>query len=43
MAKMEIEKALNKLSLSKKKDPNDLNNELTTIECRYKLDLNKLK
>jgi hypothetical protein len=39
MAKMEMEKALNKLSLrSKKKDPNNLNNELLAIKCRYKLD-----
>ncbi len=41
MAKMKMEKALNKLSLSKKKDPKDLNDELSAIECRYKLDLTK--
>jgi hypothetical protein len=38
IAKMDMEKALNKLSLSKKKDPNDLNDELSAIKCRYKLD-----
>ncbi len=43
IAKMEMEKALNKLSLSKKKDPNELNDELSVIKCRYKLDLTKLK
>ena len=43
MAKMEMEKSLKKLSLSKKKDPNNLNNELSAIECRYKLDLTKSK
>jgi hypothetical protein len=39
MAKMEMEKALNRLSLGKKKDPNNLNNELSAIKCRHKLDL----
>jgi hypothetical protein len=34
---MEMEKALDKLSLSKKKDPNELNNELSAIKCRYNL------
>ncbi len=43
MVEIEMEKALNKLSLGKKKDPNDLNNKLSAIECRYKLDLTKLK
>ncbi len=44
MVETEMEKALNKkLSLSKKKDPNNLNDELSAIECRYKLDLTKLK
>jgi hypothetical protein len=43
MAKMVMEKALNKLSLGKKKDSNNLNNELSAIKCRYKLDLTKLK
>jgi hypothetical protein len=43
MAEMEMEKALNKLSLSKKKDPNNLNNELSAIKCRYKCDLTKSK
>jgi len=39
MAEMEIEKALSKLTLNKKKDPNDINDELSAIECRYKIDL----
>jgi hypothetical protein len=43
MAKIEMEKALNKLSLGKKKDPNNLNDELSAIACRYKLDLTKSK
>jgi hypothetical protein len=43
MAEMEMEKALNKLILGKKEDPNDLNDELSAIKCRYKLDLTKLK
>jgi hypothetical protein len=43
MAKIEMEKALNKLSLGKTEDPNDLNNELSAIECSYKLDLTKSK
>ena len=44
MVETEMEKALNKkLSLSKKKDPNNLNDELSAIECRYKLDLTKSK
>jgi hypothetical protein len=43
MAEMEIEKALSKLSLGKKKDPNDINDELSAIKCRYKIDLTKSK
>jgi hypothetical protein len=43
MAEMEMEKALCKLSLGKKKDLNDINDELSAIECRYKIDLTKLK
>jgi hypothetical protein len=43
MAKMEMEKALSRLSLDKKKDPNDINDELSTIQCRYKIDLTKSK
>ncbi len=43
LAKMEMEKALNKLSLGKKKDPNNLNAELSAIKCMYKLDLTKSK
>jgi len=43
MAKMEMEKTLNKLSLGKKKDPNDINDKLSAIECRYKIDLTESK
>jgi hypothetical protein len=43
MVKMGMEKALNKLSISKKKVTNNLNNELSAIKCRYKLDLTKSK
>jgi hypothetical protein len=43
MTEMEMEKALSKLSLGKKKDPNDINDDLSTIECRYKIDLTKSK
>jgi hypothetical protein len=43
MAEMEMENALNKLTLSKKKDPNDINDELSAIECRYKIDLTESK
>ncbi len=42
-AEMEMKKALSKLSLGKNKDPNDKNNEISAIECRYKLDLTKSK
>jgi hypothetical protein len=43
MAKMEMEKALSKLTFNKKKDPNDINDKLSAIECRYKIDLSELK
>jgi hypothetical protein len=43
MVTMEMEKALSKLSLGKKKDPNDIINELSAIKCRYKIDLTKSK
>jgi hypothetical protein len=43
MAKMEMEKALSKLTLGKKKDPNNLLNEMSAIECRYKIDLTESK
>ena len=43
MAKMKMEKALSKLTLNKKKDPNDINDELSAIECRYKIDLSESK
>jgi hypothetical protein len=43
MAKMEMEKALVKLTLTRKKDPNNLIGKLSAIECRYNIDLSKLK
>ncbi len=43
MAKMEMEKALSKLTLGKKKDPNNLLDEMSAIECRYKIDLTESK
>ncbi len=43
MAKMEMEKALSKLTLGKKKDPNDLLDEMSAIEIRCKFDLTELK
>jgi hypothetical protein len=43
MAKMEMEKALSKLTLGKKKDPNDLLDKMSAIECRYKIDLTESK
>ena len=43
MAEMEMEKALSKLTLNKKKDPNDINDELSVIEYRYKIDLSESK
>ena len=39
MAEMEMENSLNKLTLGKKKDPNDINDKLLAIECRYQIDL----
>jgi hypothetical protein len=43
MAEMEMEKALSKLTLGKKKDPNDLLDEMSAIECRYKIDMTESK
>ncbi len=43
MAEMEMQSTLNKLTLGKKKDPNDINDELLAIECRYKIDLTESK
>ena len=40
---MEMEKALSKLTLGKKKDPNNLLDEMSAIECRYKMDLTESK
>jgi hypothetical protein len=37
MAKMELERALAKLKLGPKKEPNDLLNEFASIECQYSL------
>jgi hypothetical protein len=42
MAEMEMEKALSKLTLGKKKDPNNLLDEMSAIECRYRIDLTEL-
>ncbi len=43
MAEMEMEKALSKLTLGKKKNPNNLLDEMSAIECRYKIDLTESK
>ncbi len=43
VAEMETEKALSKLTLNKKKDPNDINDKLSAIKCRYKIDLSESK
>ncbi len=43
MAKMEMAKALSKLTLGKKKDPNNLLDAMSAIECRYKIDLTESK
>jgi hypothetical protein len=43
MAEMEMEKALDKFSLGKKKDPNNLNDKMLAIKCRYRLDLTESK
>jgi hypothetical protein len=44
MAKMEMEKALlSTRTLGKKKDLNDLLDEMSAIECRYKIDLTESK
>jgi hypothetical protein len=43
MTKMEMEKALSKLTLGKKKDPNNLLDKMSAIECRYKIDLTESK
>ena len=42
-AKMEMERALAKLKLGPKKDPNELLDEFASIECRYLLELSKSK
>jgi hypothetical protein len=43
MAEMEMEKALLKLTLTRKKDPIDLLDKLSAIECRYNIDMSKSK
>jgi hypothetical protein len=44
MAEMEMEKALLKLTLTKKKDPNNLAlNKLSAIKGRYNIDMSKSK
>jgi len=39
MAEMEMELALQKLKLGPKKDPNSLNDEMASIECRYSIEM----
>jgi hypothetical protein len=41
MAQMEIKKALAKLKLGAKKDPNNLLDKWAAIKCRYNIDLDK--
>ncbi len=43
MAKMEMKKAFSKLTLGKKKDPNNFLDKMSAIECRYKIDFTELK
>ncbi len=43
MAKMEMEKALAKLTLTRKKDSHNLMDKLSAIKCRYNIDLSKSK
>jgi hypothetical protein len=43
MAEMEMERALAKLKLGPKKDPNELLDEFASIECQYLLELSKSK
>jgi hypothetical protein len=43
MTKMEMEKALAKLTLTKKKDPNNLLDKLSAMECRNNIDMSKSK
>ncbi len=42
-AEMEKEKAFAKLTLTKKKDPNDLMDKISAIKCRYNINLSKSK
>ncbi len=41
MVKMKIERALAKLKLGAKKDPNELLNKFASIKCLYSLKLNE--
>jgi hypothetical protein len=43
MAEMEMERALEKLKLGSKKDPNDLPNKFASIKCQYSLELSVSK
>jgi hypothetical protein len=43
MAEMEKEKAFAKLTLTRKKDPNDLMDKISAIKCRYNINLSKSK
>jgi hypothetical protein len=43
VAEMEMERALTRMKLGTKNDPNELLNKLTLIKCRYSLELSDLK
>jgi hypothetical protein len=43
MAEIQMEKALSKLTLTRKKDPNNLLDKLSAIKCRYNIDMSKSK
>jgi spore germination protein GerM len=43
MAEMDMERALAKLKLGPKKDPNELLDEFASIKCQYLLELSKSK
>jgi hypothetical protein len=43
IAKMEMEKALSKLTSTKKKVPDNLLDKLSAIKCRYNIDMSKSK
>jgi hypothetical protein len=43
MAEMEMEAALEKMKLDPKKDPNNLNDELAAIECKFSIEMSNSK